>query len=112
MSRGSHEGKYPTLTVNSLPLQIEKAVHKDGLFLFGAGERVRTVDLNLGKVALYQLSYARDICAPFFREGRDFSPSPSTVKENVETACYSATFTGAPGSSGSVCAGDIESSLA
>ncbi len=25
----------------------------------GAGERVRTVDLNLGKVALYQLSYAR-----------------------------------------------------
>ena len=111
MSRGSHEGKYPTLTVNSLPLQIEKAVHKDGLFLFGAGERVRTVDLNLGKVALYQLSYARDICAPFFREGRDFSPSPSTVKENVETACYSATFTGAPGSSGSVCAGDIESSL-
>ena len=27
--------------------------------LYGAGERVRTVDLNLGKVALYQLSYAR-----------------------------------------------------
>ena len=30
-----------------------------GPFVFGAGERVRTVDLNLGKVALYQLSYAR-----------------------------------------------------
>ena len=28
-------------------------------FLFGAGNRVRTGDLNLGKVALYQLSYSR-----------------------------------------------------
>jgi len=26
---------------------------------FGAGNRVRTGDLNLGKVALYQLSYSR-----------------------------------------------------
>ena len=26
---------------------------------FGAGKRSRTVDLNLGKVALYQLSYSR-----------------------------------------------------
>ena len=33
----------------------------------GAGNRVRTGDLNLGKVALYQLSYSRmcrDITAP------------------------------------------------
>ena len=29
-------------------------------FLFGAGEESRTLDLNLGKVALYQLSYSRD----------------------------------------------------
>jgi hypothetical protein len=28
-------------------------------FTFGAGNRVRTDDLNLGKVALYQLSYSR-----------------------------------------------------
>ena len=28
-------------------------------FLFGAGEESRTLDLNLGKVALYQLSYSR-----------------------------------------------------
>ena len=28
---------------------------------FGAGEESRTLDLNLGKVALYQLSYSR-IC--------------------------------------------------
>ena len=26
----------------------------------GAGKRSRTVDLNLGKVALYQLSYSRE----------------------------------------------------
>ena len=30
-----------------------------GLSEFGAGNQVRTGDLNLGKVALYQLSYAR-----------------------------------------------------
>ena len=29
-------------------------------FKFGAGEESRTLDLNLGKVALYQLSYSRD----------------------------------------------------
>ena len=28
-------------------------------FLFGAAEESRTLDLNLGKVALYQLSYCR-----------------------------------------------------
>ena len=28
-------------------------------FEFGAGEESRTLDLNLGKVALYQLSYSR-----------------------------------------------------
>ena len=30
------------------------------LLEFGAGEESRTLDLNLGKVALYQLSYSRD----------------------------------------------------
>ena len=28
-------------------------------FYIGAGEESRTLDLNLGKVALYQLSYSR-----------------------------------------------------
>ena len=28
----------------------------------GAGEGIRTLDINLGKVALYQLSYARITC--------------------------------------------------
>ena len=31
------------------------------LFLSGAGDESRTRDLNLGKVALYQLSYSRSI---------------------------------------------------
>ena len=39
----------------------------------GAGNRVRTGDLNLGKVALYQLSYSRSIfcdhCAVVQRRG-------------------------------------------
>ena len=34
--------------------------HRDGfVLLFGAGNETRTRDLNLGKVALYQLSYSR-----------------------------------------------------
>jgi hypothetical protein len=28
-------------------------------FFFGAGDGIRTRDINLGKVALYQLSYSR-----------------------------------------------------
>ena len=35
--------------------------------LFGAGNRVRTGDLNLGKVALYQLSYSRTVRRHFAR---------------------------------------------
>ena len=27
----------------------------------GAGDRIRTGDINLGKVALYQLSYSREV---------------------------------------------------
>jgi hypothetical protein len=34
---------------------------KNTINFFGAGEGVRTLDINLGKVALYQLSYARII---------------------------------------------------
>ncbi len=50
------------------PLQITQITNapmkKDSIlkccpFNFGAGEESRTLDLNLGKVALYQLSYSR-----------------------------------------------------
>ena len=41
-------------------LRIEKdSIFEVLPFEFGAGKRSRTVDLNLGKVALYQLSYSR-----------------------------------------------------
>ena len=39
-----------------------------GNVLFGAGDEVRTRDLDLGKVALYQLSYFR-VANPFSRIG-------------------------------------------
>ena len=35
---------------------------------FGAGDESRTRDLNLGKVALYQLSYSRENFDEFYRE--------------------------------------------
>ena len=40
----------------------------------GAGKGARTLDLNLGKVALYQLSYSR-------KRGAIFSARTLTVKE-------------------------------
>ena len=39
----------------------EKSCFKNNLILNGAGNESRTRDLNLGKVALYQLSYSRII---------------------------------------------------
>ena len=35
-----------------------------GAYEAGAGKESRTLDLNLGKVALYQLSYSREKKAP------------------------------------------------
>jgi hypothetical protein len=45
----------------SAPAHKKTASHEshEAVLTTGAGERVRTVDLNLGKVALYQLSYTR-----------------------------------------------------
>ena len=41
-------------------LDKKKGKHSASLFIeIGAGEESRTLDLNLGKVALYQLSYSR-----------------------------------------------------
>jgi hypothetical protein len=41
------------------PSSSEKGKLEASLFGSGAGEESRTLDLNLGKVALYQLSYSR-----------------------------------------------------
>ena len=43
-----------------LPLKVKKGKRICTFpFLFGAGEESRTLDLYLGKVSLYQLSYSR-----------------------------------------------------
>ena len=35
---------------------------QEGSFYFRAGKGFRTLDIDLGKVALYQLSYSRECC--------------------------------------------------
>ena len=50
----------PTLSDGNIEMKIKKAQTEVWAFLeFGAGDESRTRDLNLGKVALYQLSYSR-----------------------------------------------------
>ena len=48
----------------------------DDLRSFGAGKEARTPDLNLGKVALYQLSYSRP------KQTRNCRAVPPGVKMN------------------------------
>jgi hypothetical protein len=43
--------------------------------MYGAGDRIRTGDIDLGKVALYQLSYSRPGKIPFSTE----TPAVSNV---------------------------------
>jgi hypothetical protein len=43
---------------------------------FGAGNEVRTRDLNLGKVALYQLSYSRRESAILKATGKPIKQAP------------------------------------
>ena len=45
-------------TEDSVSLK-KKRSHRFPFLKFGAGKESRTLDLNLGKVALYQLSYSR-----------------------------------------------------
>ena len=46
--------------------------------LFGAGDEARTRYLDLGKVALYQMSYARKLKINYTRESRICQPLRST----------------------------------
>ena len=41
---------------------------------FGAGKEVRTLDLYLGKVSLYQLSYSRETGAHYRDAGKSVNP--------------------------------------
>ena len=45
--------------IEPLLLDLESNVLPLTLMTYGASEEARTLDLNLGKVALYQLSYTR-----------------------------------------------------
>ena len=51
-----------------LPIQTPNDSHKGLSFIVGAENGARTRDLNLGKVALYQLSYFRNI-TPYLAVG-------------------------------------------
>jgi hypothetical protein len=44
--------------------------------IFGAGDGIRTRDIDLGKVALYQLSYSRPT-------GKNYFPSETIPLSNV-----------------------------
>ena len=62
--------------------------------LNGAGDRIRTGDINLGKVALYQLSYSREGTAnrheanvPYDLLSRAGSENCQTRRAAVESAC-------------------------
>ena len=72
-----------------------------------ADDRVRTGDLNLGKVALYQLSYVRIatwISVP--RREKNISPSPAEFKNRVppqsSTYCHRLVTFGRPREPGSL----------
>src|SRR5262245_61280952 len=56
--RETKKGK-PFSAFPSGPLGLPQGLDISPAAKFGAGEESRTLDLNLGKVALYQLSYSR-----------------------------------------------------
>jgi len=51
--------RFATAPTCQFPDLEEKGKHALPFLEFGAGKESRTLDLNLGKVALYQLSYSR-----------------------------------------------------
>ncbi len=56
---GVEEGKATRAAGAQMQRRNEKRKPEGFLFQFGAGEESRTLDLYLGKVSLYQLSYSR-----------------------------------------------------
>ena len=67
----------PADTTVSAEWQKEKAPSSP-MVLFGAGDEARTRYLDLGKVALYQMSYARKRKIDYTRESRICQPLRST----------------------------------
>src|ERR1700680_2388109 len=70
MGKNSRLAESPSSAIPK-PLQVP-----DDKRSFGAGNEARTRDLNLGKVALYQLSYSRP------KQGRNCRAVPAGVKKN------------------------------
>ena len=64
MARLERGGGFPPLGEN---YKKEKDTMKVSFFRAGKGDR--TLDIDLGKVALYQLSYSRE-CSKFNKKGR------------------------------------------
>ena len=65
-------------------------------FGIGAGDESRTRDLNLGKVALYQLSYSRVQLSNFYCRSADLTNiamSPDAINLERETSLELATST-------------------
>ena len=50
---------------------------------YGAGDGIRTRDIDLGKVALYQLSYSRPEGNPIFTQNRNRVKRYGKVIENT-----------------------------
>ena len=68
------------------PLNFLSSACRNGKLLlpvsgFGAGKESRTLDLNLGKVALYQLSYARAVLRSCYGAPTGSRTPLSTLKE-------------------------------
>ena len=70
-------GRETAGTTVSAEWQKEKAPSSQ-MVLFGAGDEARTRYLDLGKVALYQMSYARKRKIDYTRESRICQPLRST----------------------------------
>ena len=51
--------------------------------IFGAGNEARTRDLNLGKVALYQLSYSRPSQNVILQFEQNLSSAPKSIFSRV-----------------------------
>ena len=59
------------MTYKTKPHLLERGDFCSNSFLIGAGEEIRTLDIHLGKVALYQLSYSRTVFAFNYCLARD-----------------------------------------
>ena len=73
IKRASHRSRQRLPACPLSHSKRENPILTDGIFSFGAGDEARTRYLDLGKVALYQMSYARrrhHYCSAYGASGR------------------------------------------